>query len=175
MLDSPALAGESLHPRESFMKPKMISLALGAWALLAGLPCFAALSATEQGYVEKLVNGDWAAIRSAAQRLSGNTNTAMLDIAAQVLLEKYPQAGEIPGAVDAMSWLCRTIGKSDNSRYRPVLEQVENDKAAHRKLREHCERGMQWLSWRVPDPYVAGTVKLAALRAEFAAAPASSR
>ena len=68
---------------------------------------------------------------------TGNTNTEVLDVAAEVLLEKYPRAGEDGGAVDAVAWLCRGLGSSGNSRYRPVLEKVENDKSVHRKARGH--------------------------------------
>jgi len=151
----------------------MIPVALGVWTIIASLPSVAALSAVEKGYIEQLVNGDWIAIRGAARSLSGNSNTEVLDVAAEVLLEKYPHAGESPDAVDAMAWLCRTLGRSDNSRYRPVLEKIENDKSAHRKLRRHCERGEESLPWRTKNAFVAGTVDLAALRAELA--PASGQ
>ena len=157
------------------MKPKMMLVALGACAMFASMGSIAALSGSEKGYVEQLVHGDWVAIRSAAQSLYGNTNTEVLDVAAEVLLERYPYAAESRGAVDAMAWVCRALGASNNSRYRPILEQVEKDKSVHRKLREHCEQGAESLPRKVSNAYVAGTVNLAALRGESAAAPAAKR
>ena len=164
VLDLPRLANVNLRSWVPHMKPKMMLVALAACAMFASMSSVAALSGNEKGYVDQLVNGDWVAIRSVAQSLYGNTNTEVLDVAAEVLLERYPDAGESRGAVDAMAWVCRMLGASNNSRYRPILEQVEKDKSAHRKLRDHCERGAESLPRKVSNAYVAGTVNLAALR-----------
>jgi hypothetical protein len=156
------------------MNRKSIGATLGACTLFASMHCFAALTEGEKGYVDQLVNGGPITIRSVSQNIynTGNTNTEVLDVAAEVLLEKYPRAGDAD-AVDAMAWLCRALGNSGNSRYRPVLEQVENDKSAHRKLRGHCEKGAESLPREVSKGYVPGTVNLAKLR-NPAAAPAAS-
>jgi hypothetical protein len=173
--DLPRLAKVNLRSGVLHMKPKMMLVALGACAMVASMGSVAALSGSEKGYVEQLVHGDWVAIRSVAQSLYGNTNTEVLDVAAEVLLEKYPHAGEYRDAVDAMAWVCRSLGASNNSRYRPILEQVEKDKSVHRKLREHCERGAESLPRKVSNAYVAGTVNLTALRGESAGAAAAAR
>jgi hypothetical protein len=163
------------------MNRKIITTAFGALTLIAGVNCLAALSEAEKGYVNQLVTGGPLSIRSVAQSLynTGNTNPEVLDVAAEVLLEKYPRAGEDHDAVESLSWVCRALGKSGNSRYKPVLEQVENDKGAHRKLRGHCEKGANSLPDQVSNPYAAGTVNLASLRAggppsKSASAPAPS-
>jgi hypothetical protein len=148
------------------MNRKIITAAFGALTLLAGANCLAALTEAEKGYVNQLVTGGPLTIRSVAQNLynTGNKNTEVLDVAAEVLLEKYPGAGEIHDVVESLSWVCRALGASGNSRYKPVLEQIENDKAVHRKLRGHCEKGANSLPNQVSNPYAAGTVNLASLR-----------
>ena len=148
------------------MNRKIITAAFGALTLLAGVNCLAALSEAEKGYVNQLATGGPLTIRSVAQNLynTGNRNTEVLDVAAEVLLEKYPSAGEIHDVVESLSWVCRALGASGNSRYKPVLEQIENDKAVHRKLRGHCEKGANSLPDQVSNPYAKGTVNLASLR-----------
>ena len=56
------------------------------------------------------------------------------------------------------------LGASGNSRYRPVLDRIENDKSVHRKARGHCEKAAKGLPKNVSNPYVAGTVNLEQLR-----------
>ena len=97
----------------------------------------------------------------------------MLDITAETLLERYQRAGEDRDAVDAVSWMCRALGASGNSRYRPVLEHVENDKSVHRKGRGHCEKAAKGLPKEVSNPYTAGTVNLETAAQSTAAAAAA--
>jgi hypothetical protein len=148
------------------MNRKFNSASLCAWTLLASVNCFAALNEVEKNYVDRLIKGGSPSIRDVAESIynSGNTNIEVLDVAAEVLLEKYPRAGEDRDAVDAMAWACRALGNSGNSRYRSVLEKVENDKSVHRKLRGHCEKAAKSLPKEVSNPYVAGTVNLELLR-----------
>src|SRR5262245_29328271 len=148
------------------MNRKIICLALGAMAALASINSFAALDEVEKSYVDRLLKGGWPSLRGVADSIysTGNTNTELLDVVAETLLEKYPRAGEDRDAVDAMASMCRALGQSGNSRYRPVLEHVENDKEAHRKLRSHCEKAAKGLPKQVTNGYVAGTVNLELLR-----------
>jgi outer membrane protein assembly factor BamE (lipoprotein component of BamABCDE complex) len=148
------------------MNRKICSLALGAMAVLAGANAFAALDEAEKMYVDRMLKGSWVSQRDVAQSLynTGNTNTEVLDVTAETLLERYQRAGEDRDAVDAVAWMCRALGASGNSRYRPVLERIENDKSVHRKARGHCEKSAKGLPKQVSNPYVAGTVNLEALR-----------
>jgi hypothetical protein len=158
------------------MNRKIITAAFGALTLFAGVNCLAALSEAEKGYVNQLATGGPLTIRGVAQNLynTGNKNTEVLDVAAEVLLEKYPGAGEIHDVVESLSWVCRALGASGNNRYKPVLEKIENDKDVHRKLRGHCEKGANALSGQASNPYTAGTVNLASLR-NPSAAPAAAK
>lgn len=138
---------------------------VGLLALCSGAS-FAALDEAEKTYVDRLLKGGWPSLRGVADSIysTGNTNPEVLDIVAETLLEKYPRAGEDPDAVQAMAWMCRALGQSGNSRYRPVLEHVQKDKDAHRKLRGHCEKAAKGLPKEVTNGYVAGTVNLELLR-----------
>src|SRR4051794_16590408 len=94
------------------MIQKKFPLALGAVLLLASSVCSAALNEAEKAYVDRLIKGGWPSIRDVAQSIynTGETNTEVLDVAAEVLLEKYSHAGEDSDAVDAVAWLCRGLG-----------------------------------------------------------------
>jgi hypothetical protein len=148
------------------MNRKIQSLALGALAALASANSFAALDEAEKMYVDRMLKGSWISLRDVAQSIynTGNTNTEVLDVQAETLLERYQRAGEDRDAVDAVSWMCRALGASGNSRYRPVLERIENDKSVHRKGRGHCEKAAKGLPKEVSNPYTAGTVNLELLR-----------
>jgi hypothetical protein len=134
--------------------------------MLAGVNAFAALDEAEKMYVDRMLKGSWVSLRDVAQSLynTGNTNTEVLDVTAETLLERYQRAGEDRDAVDAVAWMCRALGASGNSRYRPVLDRIENDKSVHRKARGHCEKAAKGLPKNVSNPYVAGTVNLEQLR-----------
>ena len=148
------------------MNRKIFSLALGAMAALASMNSFAALDEAEKMYVDRMLKGSWISLRDVAQSLynTGNTNIEVLDVQAETLLERYARSGEDRDAVDAVAWMCRALGASGNSRYRPVLERVENDKVVHRKARGHCEKAAKGLPKEVSNPYTAGTVNLELLR-----------
>jgi hypothetical protein len=134
--------------------------------LLASSACFAELNPADQSYVDRLIKGGPSTLQDVAQSLynASVTNPEVLDVAAQVLLEKYPMAGGERDTVDASAWLCRALGNSGNNRYKAVLDQVANDKSVHRRLRGHCEKASKNLSKGAASSYVAGTVNLELLR-----------
>src|SRR6186713_655092 len=127
------------------MNTKVIASVL-AGSLLASSACYAELSAADQSYVDRLIKGGPSTLQDVAQSLynASVTNPEVLDVAAQVLLEKYPMAG--------------------NKRYKAVLDQVADDKSVHRRLRGHCEKASKNLSKGATSSYVAGTVNLELLR-----------
>src|SRR3954465_9907872 len=148
------------------MNRKIVSLALGAMAVFASVNALAALDEAEKMYVDRMLKGSWISLRDVAQSLynTGNTNTEVLDVQAETLLERYQRSGEDRDAVDAVAWMCRALGASGNGRYRAVLERVENDKSVHRKARGHCEKAAKGLPKAASNPYTAGTVNLELLR-----------
>ena len=145
---------------------KKVSSSLFVACLLASSACFAELNAADQSYVDRLIKGGPSTLREAAESMynASVTNPEVLDIAAEVLLEKYPQAGNERDAVDASAWLCRALGNSGNNRYKALLEKIADDRSAHRRLRGYCEKAAKPLAKGAANSYVPGTVNLELLR-----------
>jgi hypothetical protein len=143
---------------------------ISAFALAAGLfasgATFAEMNELDKQYVEQIIKGGPGTIRQTAENMvnTGYRNTEVLDVLAEVLIEKYPLSGADFSSVDSVAWMCRALGASGNNRYRPLLEHVSDDKSIHRKLRGHCEKASKQLPKGSENSYVAGTVNLALLR-----------
>ena len=126
----------------------------------------AALDATDQRYVDRLVTGGPDTLHDVSESLfnSGTTNPEVLDVAAEVLLQKYTRTEGSFGLNDAMAYLCKALGASGNARYKPVVEKVA-DGAENRKLRSHCSKAAKSFPKKTDVPgYVQGTVDLEKLR-----------
>jgi hypothetical protein len=143
-----------------------ISAYLIAACLLASAPAFAEMNDVDKQYVEQIVKGGSGTLRQVSENMAntGYANTEVLDVLAEVLLEKYPLTGADFGSVDSVAWMCRALGSSHNNRYRPLLEHIADDKTVHRKLRGHCQKAAKQLPKGSENSYVAGTVNLELLR-----------
>ena len=99
-----------------------------------------ALDPSGQRYVDQLVQGGPLSIREAAQSIyhSGYRDTETLDVAAEVLLQKYRSAADNTTS-DALAWVCKALASSGNGRYKPVLDEVVSN-SNNRKLDRHCEK-----------------------------------
>jgi pyruvate/2-oxoglutarate dehydrogenase complex dihydrolipoamide acyltransferase (E2) component len=145
---------------------KKISACVLAAGLFASGATFAEMNDLDKQYVEQIIKGGPGTIRQTAENMvnTGYRNTEVLDVLAEVLIEKYPLSGADFSSVDSVAWMCRALGASGNNRYRPLLEHVSDDKSIHRKLRGHCEKAAKQLPKGAENSYVAGTVNLALLR-----------
>jgi hypothetical protein len=145
---------------------KKQSIVLFLFACLVGNSAFAALNEVDKQYLDQLLKGGWSTLQQVGENMfnTSYSNTEVLDVAAQVALEKYQQTGDDFTTVNSIAWLCRGLGSSGNNRYRPVLEKIATDKSVHRKLRGHCEKAAKQLPKGSVNPYVAGTVNLELLR-----------
>ncbi len=143
-----------------------ISACLIAACLLASAPSFSEMNELDKQYVEQIIKGGSGTLRQVSESManSGYANTAVLDVLAETLLEKYPLTGADFGSVDSVAWMCRALGASRNNRYRPLLEHISDDKTVHRKLRSHCEKATKQLPKGSENSYIAGTVNLELLR-----------
>jgi hypothetical protein len=135
-------------------------------ASLFGGSAFAEMNDLDKGYVEQIIKGSWGTLRQVSENMvnTSYSNTEVLDVLAEVTLEKYPQTGADFSTVDSVAWMCRALGASGNNRYRPLLEKISDDKTVHRKLRAHCEKAAKQLPKGGTNSYVAGTVNLELLR-----------
>lgn len=145
---------------------KKIALLLLLAGLFCTAPSFAEMNDLDKGYVEQIIKGSWGTLRQVSENMvnTSYSNTEVLDVLAEVTLEKYPLTGADFSTVDSVAWMCRALGASHNNRYRPLLEQIENDKTVHRKLRAHCEKAAKQLPKGSENSYVAHTVNLELLR-----------
>ena len=146
------------------MNKKTVALIL--FVSLFGGSAFAAMSDVDKGYVDQIIKGSWGTLRQVSENMvnTSYSNTEVLDVLAEVTLEKYPQTGADFSTVDSVAWMCRALGASGNNRYRPLLEKISDDKSVHRKLRGHCEKAAKQLPKGSTNTYVAGTVNLELLR-----------
>jgi len=125
----------------------------------------AAMDETDKRYVDRLAKGGPDTLQEVAQSLyqSGSTNTEVLDVAAEVLLQKYQRSSLDRNSANAMAWLCRAIAGSGNNRYKAAVDEVA-DKAENRKLRGHCEKASKSLPKGPADSYKLGMVDLEKIR-----------
>jgi hypothetical protein len=145
---------------------KKIAACVIAACLLASAPSHSEMNDLDKQYVEQIIKGGSGTLRQVSENMAntGYANAEVLDVLAEVLLEKYPQTGADFGSVDSVAWMCRALGSSGNNRYRPLLEHIADDKAMHRKLRGHCQKAAKQLPKGSGNSYVAGTVNLELLR-----------
>lgn len=135
-------------------------------ALLIGLPWQPAyaLDAMSQRYVEQMSLGGNHNIKISAQNIyrNGEVNPEVLDVAAEILLQRYPTATNPD--IDTLSWVAKALGNSRNPRYFNTLNEVANSNA-HAKLRKYAKSAMKQVGG-VPsvEQYQRGMVDLDALR-----------
>lgn len=138
-----------------------------AFALTLALGCSAmqaqALDPSGKRYVDQLVQGGPVSIREAAQSIyhTGYREQEVLDVAAEVLLQKYRTSNDNTSA-DAMAWVCKALGNSGSGRYKPVLDEVVAT-SGNRKLDKHCAGAAKNLP-AGSDGYRAGSISLDAYR-----------
>lgn len=130
-----------------------------------------AMDPAGQRYIEQMTQGGMASVKQAAQSMynTGETNTQVLDVAAEVLLQNYSSASD----PDALAWVAKALGKSRNGRYYNVLKEV-NDSKADKKLRKHTATALKEIGGASGDQYVKGSVNLKTVSKSQAAAPSTS-
>jgi hypothetical protein len=124
-----------------------------------------ALDEVEKRYIDRLAKGGPESIRDVAESMfhANASNTEVLDVAAEVMLQKYSRASLDFGSADAVAWLCKALAASGNNRYKAAVDEVAA-KTDNRKLRGHCEKASKALKKGATDSYQAGTVDLQKLR-----------
>lgn len=147
------------------MKKNTIALVLLVGLVGSGAS-FAEMNTVDQQYVDQIIKGGFGTLRQVSENMvnTSYSNTEVLDVLAEVTLEKYPLTGADFSTVDSVAWMCRALGSSHNNRYRPLLEKIADDKTVHRKLRGHCQKAAKQLPKGSENSYVAGTVNLELLR-----------
>ena len=60
---------------------------------------------------------------------------------------------EDPYVIDAVSWLCKVLAKSNNSRYRSILQNIATE-ANENKLRKHAKNSLDLLPVTDVDQFI---------------------
>ena len=123
-----------------------------------------AVDVVGQRYIDQMVHGGNTSIKQAARSMYNGSekDTDVLDVAAEVLLQKYPTATGNQD-IDTLAWLAKALGKSQNNRYHNTLKEVA-DSNAHRKLRKYAQQALSQVEGSKVPQYTKGKVNLAALR-----------
>ncbi|MCP5302066.1 MAG: hypothetical protein H7A03_02730 [Pseudomonadales bacterium] len=152
---------------------KSITCLLAAITLFFSTQGFT-LSATDEHNINLLINGGPASVRNAAKNLyhTGETNTEILDVLAEVLLQNYHKSDNTN--IDAMSWASKALGNSGLSRYRSTLAEVAEN-GAHRKLKKYAKKSLKNLGEDNAEQYTKGSISLANLREGKGSKPTVSR
>ena len=132
----------------------MSCVVLGCWAIAAN-----AMDQSGERYAKMLASGGPGSIARAGEDIfsTAYSDPEVLDLAAQVLSEFYMKNPDTREYADATAWLCKALGNSGNSRYRPLLDQVTKADI-HRRTRKYCEKAADNLPKGVSDPFQPGSV-----------------
>jgi len=93
-----------------------------------------------------LLDGDTQKMRKAAKIMtSGEQNTSEnSQLLATILEQEFESAPA--SRIDALSWGCRALAATGDSKYKSLLEKVYQSKVAHRKLRKYAKKAYQELT-----------------------------
>lgn len=131
------------------------------------------IDVVDQRYIDQLTRGGNTSIKQAAQSIynTGERDTEVLDVAAEVLLQRYSKAGK--SDIDTLAWVCRALGNSGNGRYYSALQEVA-DSDAHKKLRKYARNAAKEVG-NSGTQYKKGSVNLKSLKNSSPAAAAKPK
>jgi len=138
----------------------------GAWA--------GDIDVVDQRYIDQLSRGGMVSVKQAAQSIynTGERDTEVLDVAAEVLSSRYATASS--SDIDSPAGVGRAIGASGNGRYHSALSEVANS-GAHKKLRKYASNALSEVGGATGSQYQRGTVNLASLRSGSSSSSSSTR
>lgn len=130
-----------------------------------------AMDPAGQRYIDQMTQGGMTSVKQAAQSMYNTrvTDTQVLDVAAEVLLQNYSNASD----PDALSWVAKALGKSRNGRYYSALKEVAGSRA-DKKLRKHTASALKEIGGASGEQYVKGSVNLQTASKSGTSGPAPS-
>lgn len=104
------------------------------------------LTAQQRKFINMLQSGSIRSKKDAAKLIykSALTDTVILDVLEQELLQNYLLNGSDRHHIDTMSWYCKALGASGLAKYRKSLQKVA-DNGPHRKLRGYAKKSLSAL------------------------------
>lgn len=105
-----------------------------------------AYSAEVKKYIRMLESSNAKDQRYAAKKIirSYSSNRALLDVVNRELLQGYREKSRDRHHIDAMSWFCKVLGASRQSRYAATLRKVANSDV-NRKLKKYAAKNLRLL------------------------------
>ena len=97
--------------------------------------------------IKNMLNASLPDLVSTGSRLVYNhhkTDVELMDEVHEILAAQYKSSTN-PEHLDAMAWMCRTLGESGNGKYKGTLERIAKDNAAHKKVRKYAEKYADYL------------------------------
>jgi hypothetical protein len=88
-----------------------------------------------------------------------------MDTAAEILASRFRSAND-PETVDMYAWICRLLSMHGGQRYTAILQRVASE-TPEAKLKRFAELPIGNTSALPAEPYVPGTISLAAQRAKY--------
>lgn len=140
------------------MKHILLTIVLGVFYSVAQ-----AADVVDQRYIKQMTLGGNTSLKQAAQSIynTGKKSTKVLDVAAEILIQRYPTADKKD--LDTLAWVAKAIGASGNGRYHNILKEVVDSKA-HRKLRKYAKLALRKVGKPKGKQYAKGSVDLVAIR-----------
>ncbi len=106
----------------------------------------AGLNREQQKYIRMLQSASDRERKDAAKLITraALSDTVVLDVVEQKLLQDYNTNARDSNHVDTMAWFCKALGASGQSKYRGTLSTIVNN-SSNRKLRGHCQKSLDQL------------------------------
>lgn len=82
------------------------------------------------------------------------------DLLAEILWQKYKITAVSSNDIDALSWACKALAATGNSRYKSLLQEIYQSKA-HKKLRKYAKKSFNQLPSGSVKQFQGGVVKSA--------------
>lgn len=114
-------------------KPLFIERVTSAVKFSNDIPSIKMQLASTGPTLQSLAKGYWQ---------QNNIEVEILDLFAEKIWSE--KGTDDPYVVDALAWLCKTLSKSNNSRYRSLLQDIANE-ASSKKLKKHAKENLDLL------------------------------
>lgn len=137
----------------------MNKLLFALFIAVFSISALADLTPREERFVDMMMSGNLNELKRAAKGMHSarNTNTDVLDIAAEALAQLHADA--IDAQIDTLAWICNALGQSANGRYHDLLSVVVVD-GSHKKLRKYAKKALRQVGEPTENQYKKGMIKL---------------
>ena len=104
------------------------------------------LTREQTKYLRMIESNNTSEQKDVAQRMvnAKYRDTMVLDAVERVLLKGYQTTKDVDDSIDTLSWFCKALGASGQSKYKSTLNKVANE-ASHQKLKGYAKSSLEQL------------------------------